>query len=133
MATGVAERTVRNLEQVESLPQPELVEAITRGLPAELARELASRMEITMEQMASLLRLTPRTFQRRLDEGRLEISESDRLWELWQLFSRAVEVLESREAAVHWLKSPIQATGWASPLSLAHTAPGLRELENILG
>src|SRR6266404_4132497 len=133
MATGIAERTIRNLEQVESMPQSELIEAITRGLPAELVRQLAARMDITMEQMAELLRLTSRTLQRRLDEGRLELSESDRLWELWQLFSRAVEVMESEDAAALWLQSPIQAIGWTTPLALARTAPGLRELQNILG
>ena len=80
-----------------------------------------------------MLRLNPRTLQRRLDDGVFNLSESERLWELARLFVRAVEVLESEAGAVHWFKSQIQALGWATPLSYARTAVGLRELDNILG
>jgi putative toxin-antitoxin system antitoxin component (TIGR02293 family) len=83
--------------------------------------------------MAGLLRLNPRTLQRRLEEGSLDLRESERLWELARLFYRAVEVLESEPAAVHWFKNPIQALGWATPLAYARTSVGLRELDNILG
>jgi putative toxin-antitoxin system antitoxin component (TIGR02293 family) len=80
-----------------------------------------------------LLRLTPRTLQRRLEHGQLEMNESERVWELARLMSRAVEVLESDAGAVQWLQSPIQALGWKTPLTLAQTAVGLREVENVLG
>jgi putative toxin-antitoxin system antitoxin component (TIGR02293 family) len=55
------------------------------------------------------------------------------LWELARLFFRASETLESEAAAAQWFKSPIQALGWATPISFARTAVGLRELESILG
>jgi putative toxin-antitoxin system antitoxin component (TIGR02293 family) len=131
MATQVQQ--VRTLAQLDDLPQPELIEAITDGLPASLARELANKLEVTLEDMAGLLRLNPRTFQRRLDEGILSLAESERLWELSKVFSRAVEVLESVPGAIHWFKNPIQALGWATPLAYARTSVGLREVENILG
>lgn len=133
MANGIAEKCVETLTALSELPQRELIAAITQGLPALLARELAKRMGVTLEDMAGLLRLNPRTFQRRLDEGLLNLSESERLWELSRLFDRAVEVLESEPGAVHWFRNPIQALGWATPLSYARTAVGLRELDNILG
>jgi putative toxin-antitoxin system antitoxin component (TIGR02293 family) len=131
MATQVQQ--VRTLAQLDDLPQPELIEAITDGLPASLARELANKLEVTLEDLAGLLRLNPRTFQRRLDEGILSLAESERLWELSKVFSRAVEVLESVPGAIHWFKNPIQALGWATPLAYARTSVGLREVENILG
>jgi putative toxin-antitoxin system antitoxin component (TIGR02293 family) len=133
MAIGIANKNVETLTDLNELPQAELIEAITGGLPASLPRELAHRMGVTLEDMAGLLRLNPRTLQRRLGEGRLDLSESERLWELARLFHRAVEVLESESGAVHWFKNPIQALGWATPLAYARTAVGLRELENILG
>ena len=98
-----------------------------------MASELAASLAISQEQLATLLRLTPRTLQRRLEQGRLELNESERLWELARLMSRAVEVLESETGAVHCLKSPIQALGWKVPLELAQTTVGLREVENVLG
>jgi putative toxin-antitoxin system antitoxin component (TIGR02293 family) len=133
MASGLTSKNVETLAELNELPRRELIEALTSGLPAALARELASRMEVTLEDMAGLLRLNPRTLQRRLGEGVLDLSESERLWELARLFNRAKEVLESQAGAVYWFKNPIQALGWATPLSYARTAVGLRELENILG
>jgi putative toxin-antitoxin system antitoxin component (TIGR02293 family) len=133
MANAVAEKAVDTLAELNGLPQRELIEAITQGLPASLARELAQKMEVTLEDMSGLLRLNPRTFQRRMEEGTLSLSESERLWELSRLFSRAVDVLESLPGANQWFKNPIQALGWATPLAYARTSVGLRELENILG
>jgi putative toxin-antitoxin system antitoxin component (TIGR02293 family) len=133
MENGIADKNVESLTELLELPQAEVIEAITRGLSASLSRELAKRMEVTLEDMAGLLRLNPRTFQRRMDEGLLNLSESERLWELSRLFFRAVEVLESEAGAVHWFKNPIQAIGWTTPLAYARTVVGLRELENILG
>jgi putative toxin-antitoxin system antitoxin component (TIGR02293 family) len=83
--------------------------------------------------MAQLLRLTPRTLQRRLEEGKLAFAESERLWELAHLSSRAVDVLGGQAAAAQWVQSPIRALGYATPLAWARSAVGLRELENILG
>jgi putative toxin-antitoxin system antitoxin component (TIGR02293 family) len=133
MAREIADRNVETLTELNELPQAGLIEAITRGLPALLARELANKMGVTLEDMADLLRLNPRTLQRRFEEGWFNLSESERLWELSRLFYRAVEVLESEPGAVHWFRNPIQALGGATPLSYARTAVGLRELDNILG
>jgi len=133
MANGISAKTVESLTELHELPQAELIEAITLGLPASLARELAQTMEVALDDMAGLLRLNPRTFQRRLNEGLLDLSESERLWELSRLFYRSVQVLEGEAGAVYWFKNPIQALGWATPLAYARTAVGLRELDNILG
>ena len=124
---------MESLTELHRLSQAEVIEAITLGLPASLARELAGTMELTLEEVARLLRLNPRTLQRRLDAGTLGLSESERLWELCHLFFRAVEVLESEPGAVHWFKNPIRALGGVTPLSYARTAVGLRELEDLLG
>jgi putative toxin-antitoxin system antitoxin component (TIGR02293 family) len=133
MSTTISANKIENLAQLNSMPQILLIEAISAGLPAHLARELAKCFEVTMEDMAGMLRMNPRTFQRRLDEGTLDLGESERLWELSRLFHRAVGVLESRAGAVHWFKNPIEVLGWATPLAFARTAVGLHELDNILG
>ena len=124
---------IENLAQLDEMPQDDLIRAISAGLPAHLARELARSLEITLDDIAGLLRMNPRTLQRRLSERSLDLSESERLWQISRLFHRAEEVLESRAGALHWFKNPIEALGWATPLAYARTAVGLRELENILG
>lgn len=132
--TGAIETSaVDAWRDLQTKSREELIEAIRQGLPAELARQFADALDITQDQFAPLLRLTPRTLQRRLEDGRLDFAESERLWELARVFFRAVEVLESEPAAVQWFKSPIQALGWKSPLDLAQTSIGLREIEQVLG
>jgi putative toxin-antitoxin system antitoxin component (TIGR02293 family) len=133
MSAAVSASKIETFEQLNSLPQEELIEEITAGLPTRLAREFAKLLQVTLDDMSGLLRINPRTLQRRLDEGTLTLAESERLWELSRVFYRAAEVLESERAAVHWFKNPIQALGWATPLAYARTIVGLRELENILG
>lgn len=133
MTIAIARKTVESLLELNVLSQTELIEAVTSGLPALLAGELARKMAVTMEEMAGLLRLNPRTLQRRVDAGVLSLSESERLWGLARLFFRAAEVLESEPGAVHWFKNPVQVLGGETPLAYARTAVGLRELENILG
>jgi putative toxin-antitoxin system antitoxin component (TIGR02293 family) len=133
MTTRLTEKSVQSLEKLNGLAQTQLIEFITAGLPARLARELAQRMDLTMQDMAGLLRLNPRTLQRRLDDDVLSLGESERLWELSQLFFRAVAVLGSEPGAVHWLKNPIQALGGETALSYARTSVGVRELDDILG
>ena len=124
---------VENLTQLEEMPQGDLIKVVSSGLPARLARELARCLEISLDDMAGLLRMNPRTLQRRMGEGSLDLSESERLWQLSRLFHRAEAVLESHAGALHWFKNPIAALGWATPMAYARTAVGLRELENILG
>ncbi len=124
---------ISSLEQLESLPQSDLIIAVSAGLPAQLARELARCLEISLDDVAGLLRMNPRTLARRMGEGSLDLGESERLWQLSRLFHRAEEVLESRAGALHWFKNPIAALGWATPMAYARTAVGLRELDKILG
>jgi putative toxin-antitoxin system antitoxin component (TIGR02293 family) len=122
-----------SLEELGELSDAGQIEAVTQGLPVELARELGAKLEIPQETLAALLHLTPRTLQRRFETDTLGLAESERICELSRVFSRASEVLESDAAAVQWLKSPVQALGWKKPLDLAHTLIGLRQVEAILG
>jgi len=133
MSANLSAPKIDDLAQLQALPQRDQIDAVSAGLSAHLARELARLLQVTMDDLAGLLRLNPRTLQRRLETGVLELSESERLWALSRLFYRAAEVLESEAAAVHWFKNPVPALGWATPLAYARTVVGLRELENILG
>ena|ERR1041385_3211226 len=128
-----AKEAVAELAALREAPRPVIIEAISAGLPTVLARELTERLGISIEAMAELLRLNPRTLQRRMEDGRLDLAESERLWELAQLLFRATDVFDDEKEAVRWLKSPIRALDDHTPLDYAHTAVGIREVENVLG
>jgi putative toxin-antitoxin system antitoxin component (TIGR02293 family) len=76
---------------------------------------------------------TKATLHRRKADGRLGPAESDRLVRFARLLGRAIEVMESGEAARQWLCSPQFGLGGAVPLEYAGTEVGAREVENLLG
>jgi putative toxin-antitoxin system antitoxin component (TIGR02293 family) len=107
---------------------------IQSGLPAATAFAFKQALELTNEELATVLGVSPRTLAR-LDpaKGRLDLVSGDRLVRSARLFSIATDVLEQVEAAVHWLKSPQRALGGAIPLDLARTDVGSRAVEALLG
>jgi putative toxin-antitoxin system antitoxin component (TIGR02293 family) len=47
--------------------------------------------------------------------------------------ARAIEVLGTREKALHWLKTPVRSLGDRSPLSLLGSPDGIVRVEDALG
>jgi putative toxin-antitoxin system antitoxin component (TIGR02293 family) len=125
--------TPKTLATLGSLTGNFAAEVVQHGLPASLARELADQLGLTVEEVAALLRSAPRTVARRFQEGRLDQAESERVWELAQLLKRATEVFENGGRAIQWFRSPVAALQHQTPLQVARTTPGIRELERELG
>lgn len=50
-----------------------------------------------------------------------------------EIFTRATEILGSKENAVSWLTSGQQSLGWKIPLELCHSSQGQQEVLNVLG
>lgn len=109
------------------------LQALNRGLPSRLIRELAERLELPVEGLAGPLQLTNRTLHRRLQEGTLGFAESERLLALGRILSRAIAVLGDEKRAVHWLHSNIPALGSKTPLDCAQTWIGIKQVETALG
>lgn len=50
-----------------------------------------------------------------------------------RLISVGVSTLESEDNAREWLRRPLRELGGQTPLELAATEPGAREIERVLG
>ena len=100
---------------------------IHSGLPAASAFAFKAALDLTNEQLASVLGVSPRTL------ARLDLVSGDRLVRSARLFAVATDVLEEAEAAARWLKAPQRALGGATPLDLAQTDVGARAVEALLG
>lgn len=59
-----------------------------------------------------------------------EINERDYL--IQSLLARAVEVLQDKDEALHWLNTPKKALGGKVPLDLAETQVGADEVKDLL-
>jgi putative toxin-antitoxin system antitoxin component (TIGR02293 family) len=110
-----------------------LVDALRVGLPISELHELQGCLDVPMERLAQILGISKATLHRRRDEGRLDAFESDRVVRFARLLGRAVEVLESEEAARQWLASPQIGLGGETPLVYAESEVGAREVEDLLG
>jgi putative toxin-antitoxin system antitoxin component (TIGR02293 family) len=74
-----------------------------------------------------------RTLIRKIQEGRLTADQSERMARVARLLARAIEVLGSKERALHWLKAPRSYFGGKPPLDFADTELGSQEVFNLLG
>jgi len=112
----------------------ELVKHIENGLAFTAVEALQQQMDLGTKEMARLLDIKFRTFLRRKESGRLQPAESDRVLRASRLFARAQDLFDGdQEAARAWLMKPQRALGDATPLQIAKTEVGAREVERIIG
>jgi putative toxin-antitoxin system antitoxin component (TIGR02293 family) len=108
--------------------------SIHAGLPVAAALAFKEALHLTKEELGALLGVSSRTLARwQPRKSKLDPVSGDRLVRSARLFALAAEVLEDREAAVRWLRTPQRALGAAVPLELAQTDVGARAVEAILG
>ena len=112
----------------------DLVKHVEAGLSFTAVEALQDQMKLASKEMAKLLDIKFRTFVRRKEAGRLQSAESDRVLRTSRLFARSKDLFDGDEQAARmWLMSPNRALGGATPLEIAKTEVGAREVEKIIG
>lgn len=112
----------------------ELIKHVEEGLAFTVVEALQQQMDLPTKEMARLLDIKFRTLLRRKEAGRLQPAESDRVLRASRLFARAQDLFDGdQEAARGWLTKPQRALGGATPLEIAKTEVGAREVEQIIG
>lgn len=110
-----------------------LLRGVESGLPYGSLDALTARFGLSRAEVASALRLPPRTLARRKRERKLRPDESDRLVRLARVTADAARVLGDDEKAGTWLRRPNTALGGATPLELLRSDLGARQVEDVLG
>lgn len=111
---------------------PAVIASVQKGLPMSDVSVLTEELGISFQALAKKLGLSKATLHRRQKTGRLTADESDKAVRFARLLGKAVETLESKDAARRWLSSPQVGLGGAAPLDYAETETGAREVENLL-
>ena len=112
----------------------QITRLIQAGFPFLRLARYQKATALPWEQISRALAIPQRTLSRRQKEGRLTPEESDRLWRAAALFDKALDLFEGDlPAARRWLQQPQPALANASPLDLASTDIGTREVENLIG
>jgi putative toxin-antitoxin system antitoxin component (TIGR02293 family) len=87
-----------------------------------------------MSHLAELIRVPTRTLARRKEAKRLEPEESDRLLRLSRIVGLALRLFEGELSETRrWLMTPHSALGDETPLRMAATEIGAREVEHLIG
>ncbi|HEX6084561.1 MAG TPA: antitoxin Xre-like helix-turn-helix domain-containing protein [Thermoanaerobaculia bacterium] len=119
---------------LETFELPALLRAIEKGLPWKALERFVRNTGLTVEQVAGLLTLPPRTLARRKASGRLAPDESDRLVRAARIYGRALDLFDGEpDAATEWLTGRNPALGGVPPIDFARTEVGAEEVENVIG
>ena len=111
-----------------------LLRQIERGLSYAALERLQRNIDLSLRDLAELVRISPRTLARRKDKGRLDPDESDRLLRVARIFAKALGLFEGEfQAARGWLFAPQPALDGAAPIAFARTEVGAREVEQLIG
>lgn len=118
---------------LHSYDLPYLLKRVQQGLPFAALEHLRKNLELSWEDLSRLLAIPDRTLTRRKSEGRFLPEESDRILRASRLYAKALELFEGDgRAAANWLSTPQRALAGASPVDLARTELGSREVESLL-
>ena len=107
--------------------------ALRVGLPVGSFETLAESLGVPQSILARALMIQPRTLSRRKRSGRLEATESDRLYRLARVFAHAIDVFGQMSHAAEWMSEPNRALAGRKPLDLLATDLGTREVDEALG
>lgn len=112
----------------------ELVERINVGLTYGSFEKLRRAMGLSAGELGEIIQVAPRTLTRRKATGRFRPDESDRLLRASRVYGETLDLFEGDpDAAQKWLKSPKGVLKDKTPLELAVTEVGAREVEDLIG
>lgn len=111
-----------------------LRDRVESGLSYSALEHLRTALDLPISELAELIRVPTRTLARRKDSKRLEPEESDRLLRVSRIVGLALRLFEGELAETRrWLLAPHSALGNATPLRMASTEIGAREVEHLIG
>lgn len=111
---------------------PELAAVVTRGLPRGVVREVAAHaapIKGGLRSKVAALVVSPATFKR---SQRLSAAASERAERLARVAALAAQALGSEDEARTWLNTPHPLLGDQTPIEVAASDLGARQVERIL-
>jgi len=133
-SSGQGKYTAENLLGIETADNLKLAKKVEAGFSFAALEKLGKTTGLSLERLRVAVRITPRTLTRRRKEKKLSPEESDRLVSVSRLLAQTFELFEGNtEAGMRWFQSPNRALNGQSPLQVAATETGAREVENLIG
>jgi putative toxin-antitoxin system antitoxin component (TIGR02293 family) len=107
--------------------------ALRKGLPITTFVKFVRHSELPHAEVADLIGISDSTLARRKKEKKLGPEESDRLFRVARLFQALSRLFHGDTAAVKsWLKTPHAVFGGETPLKMARSEFGARQVETLI-
>lgn len=110
-----------------------LIDTVKGGLPTSSFTALARLLRVSEARLAGVTGISGSTLARRKRDGKLAPPEGEHVVRIARLLERATRLFGDVEAAAEWLRSANTSLGGSTPLDLADTEIGAREVEDLLG
>lgn len=134
----IASYTEKILGGKKQMPVPlnsrlSYIQAIELGLTKQNFDSLKTYTGLSVEQLAEIIGITPRTIQRTRSMDHFKASISEKMLELADLYSFGHQVFADKKKFQNWMECPIQSLGNKPPLSLIYSRYGLDLVRDELG
>ena len=111
-----------------------VIKTSREGIFRLMVDKVSDMVNLTDNEMAYLLGMTPRNLHRIPVDKRLGTDASERLLLLKNILLHALDTFEGREAVVlKWLRTPLNELNDQSPLQLMDTVTGFGLVDDVLG
>ena len=106
---------------------------VEEGVPVADVVEFGRQAGFTIDELARLIHIPPRTYARRVAaKSRLKIPEGERAARLMRVYDTAKRLFGTHDNTREWLNSELPALGGRTPLDFARTEQGAREVEAVV-
>ena len=110
------------------------IRQIERGLSFHSLVRLGKTLDLPLERVGSLVRISARTLARRKREGRFNFDESERIFRLMSVVDDVIELFEGDIGATRrWLLRPRPIFYQQSALEFSKTEIGAGEVKDLIG
>ncbi len=110
----------------------DLLAVVRAGFSYTALERVIDAMDLTRDEIETVLGLPTRTLTRRKQARHLQSAESDRLLRLARVAAHAIATLGSAEKAAQWLHRPHRGLGNCPPLALLDTDLGTMQVDDAL-
>ncbi|GAA6166826.1 type II RES/Xre toxin-antitoxin system antitoxin [Sessilibacter corallicola] len=112
----------------------EILSSIRKGFNFGCIPLLEQELHSNRKELSSILSIPTSTLARRQKAGTLNTDESDRVARLARLKDSAVAMMQGdNEAAINWLRTPLEIFDNETPIQHASTEMGARDVEDLIG
>jgi putative toxin-antitoxin system antitoxin component (TIGR02293 family) len=111
----------------------DLLELTRRGIPKKAILGLIKRISLTIQELAGVMHINERTFQRFNDTDFVKAEYSEKAIELARLYARGEEVFGSLDKFKIWMKTPSIVFKNNAPFALLDSSIGFGLVFNELG